>query len=80
MGSPAVDIHSMPIRPQLDPDRPVTPLEALRDGSEIAADQFVDWLADEAPREVLYHIIINRQDDADVKAAAKAWGREVQDG
>ncbi|MFG6139472.1 hypothetical protein [Halomonas sp. B23F22_10] len=76
--SAAIDINSTSTHfPQFDPEAPPTKLEALLEGEcEIAAEQFVDWLADEAQRETLYHMAINRLKDDDIKAAAEQWAKE----
>lgn len=81
MPTAAIDINSAPVRwRQFDPDRPVTLLEALHDGEEQPAIDFVDWLASDGQRERLYHMAIERLGDEDVKSAAKAWAREVESG
>lgn len=79
----AIDItHTRQHWPQFDPDQPDDPattrLDSLLHGeSEISAEQFVDWLADEAQRETLYHMLVDRLGDDDIKNAARQWAEEV---
>lgn len=78
--SAAIDINSTrQYWPQFDNDAPPTKLEALTEGEcEIAAEQFVDWLAAEDNRETLYHMVVDRLGESDIKAAAKAWAAEQE--
>jgi len=78
--SAAIDINSTSTYfPQFDPDAPPTRFEALMEGEcEISAEQFVDWLAAEDNRETLYHMVVDRLGESDVKAAAKVWAAEQE--
>ncbi|QFT84929.1 hypothetical protein FIU88_08070 [Halomonas sp. THAF12] len=81
--SAAIDINSTRQHwPQFHSDQPDTPaeqrIEALTVGEdEAAAEQFVDWLADEDNRETLYHMIVDRLGEDDVKGAARQWAKEA---
>ena len=80
--STEIDINSTSVQlPQFDSDQTDTPeelrLEALLENEdEAAAEQFVDWLAAEDNRETLYHMIVNRLQDDDVKQAAQRWAED----
>lgn len=83
MSNAAIDItHTRQHWPQFDSDQPddpaITRLDSLLHGeSEISAEQFVNWLADEDNRETLYHMIVNRLGDDDINAAAEQWAKEA---
>ncbi|HET8789962.1 MAG TPA: hypothetical protein VFM75_02040 [Modicisalibacter sp.] len=77
MNGAVVDINSSSIyRVQFDPDAPMTKLEGLLEGdSEICAEQFVDWLADEKRGE-LYQLIVDRLGADDVRQLAAMWAEQ----
>lgn len=77
MNNPVVDINSNGrYWPQFDASAPPTKLEALLHGdSEICAEKFVDWLADEK-RDELYHVIVDRLGADDVRQLAAIWAEQ----
>lgn len=74
MGNAALDLYSTPTyHPQFD-DAPAK-LQALLSGEcEIAAEEFVAWIAE---RDELYDLIIGRLGERDVKQLAKKWAEEA---
>ncbi|MCD6006865.1 hypothetical protein [Halomonas sp. IOP_31] len=63
--------------PQFDSDRPVTPLEALKDGDEGAATAFADWMADDEQRDELHDLLSYLGENDVVKKLAEKWAREA---
>lgn len=71
------DINNMRIVARhLDPDRPVTRLEALENGSEWASVEFADWMASEDKRGALNDLLSYLAEDEVVKKLAKQWAKE----
>lgn len=74
----AIDINSTGRHlPQFDPDRPITPAEAWRDGDDVASSAFAEWLAADAQRQALEDLISLHSDDEVVRALVEQWAREA---
>lgn len=80
MGNAAPDYNDMRIvAPYLDPDRPVTRLEALENGSEWASVEFADWMASEDKRGALNDLLSYLAEDEVVKKLAEQWANQAEE-
>tara|TARA_B100000700_G_scaffold189815_1_gene209225 strand:+ start:66894 stop:67130 length:237 start_codon:yes stop_codon:yes gene_type:complete len=76
--SAAIDINSTrQYWPQFDSDRPITPLEALKGGDEIASTAFADWMADDEQRDELHDLLSYLGDNDVVQKLAEKWAKEA---
>ncbi|RUR26808.1 hypothetical protein ELY33_17015 [Vreelandella andesensis] len=66
--------------PQFDPDRELTPEEALDDGEVWAADEFVAWMREPDQEQELYDYLLQESDSLIVRHLIKAWSEKRQRG
>lgn len=64
--------------PQFDPDRDTSPAEDLADGDSDAAEAFVDWMADDDQRYMLFDLLMEYQNRPLVKSLINQWGEKAR--
>ena len=65
------------VHQQFDPERPLTPAEALNDGDEYAAMQFVEWMRDDAQLDDLYDLLVEHQIFRAITRLIERWSEET---
>jgi hypothetical protein len=65
------------VHQQFDPERPLTPAEALNDGDEYAAMQFVEWMRDDAQLDDLYDLLVEHQTFRAITRLIERWSEET---
>lgn len=78
MSAYTVPDQNRTIYPQFDPERETTPAEDLADGDSDAAEAFVDWMADDDQRYMLFDLLMEYQDRPLVKSMISQWGEKVR--